>query len=89
MALAKDEKQQIIQKYRIGKQDVGSPEVQVALLTRRIATLTDHFKGNAKDHQSRRGLLKMVARRRKLLSYLKRTGPQRYAGLVGNLGIRH
>jgi len=89
MALAKDEKQQIIRTYRIGKQDVGSPEVQVALLTRRIATLTDHFKGNSKDHQSRRGLLKMVARRRKLLSYLKRTGPKRYASLVENLGIRH
>ena len=89
MSLAKDDKLQIIRKYRVNKQDVGSPEVQVAVLSRRILLLTEHFKGNAKDHQSRRGLLQMVARRRKLLTYLKRTGPRRYTSLVEQLGIRH
>ncbi len=89
MPLAKEEKQQIIRTYRINKQDVGSPEVQVAVLSRRIAMLTEHFKINAKDHQSRRGLLTMVARRRKLLTYLKRTRPRDYKSVVEKLGIRH
>ena len=89
MPLAKDDKQQIIGKYRINPKDVGSPEVQVAVLSRRISLLTEHFKVNAKDHHSRRGLLLMVARRRRLLGYLKRIGPQRYTSLVEQLGIRH
>jgi len=89
MALATEEKQQIIQKYRVNKRDVGSPEVQVALLSRRIAELTEHFKLFTKDHHSRRGLLLMVARRRRLLKYLKQCSPQRYSTLVESLGIRH
>lgn len=88
MALATEEKQQIILKHRINKKDVGSPEVQVAILTRRITELTDHFKTHAKDHHSRRGLLSMVAKRRRLLDYLKRSSPQRYSALVESLGIR-
>ncbi len=89
MALAKEDKQQIIRKFRVNKTDVGSPEVQVAVLTRRIVMLTEHFKANAKDHHSRRGLLLMVARRRRLLDYLKGVSPQRYKTLIESLGIRH
>jgi small subunit ribosomal protein S15 len=88
MALAKEVKQQIIRNHRVHKQDVGSPEVQVAVLTQRIAQLTEHIQGNKKDHHSRRGLLLMVARRRRLLNYLKGRSPQRYQALVEKLGIR-
>jgi small subunit ribosomal protein S15 len=74
--------------YQRAKNDTGSPEVQVALLTARINDLTDHFKAHAKDHHSRRGLLKMVSRRRKLLDYLKRTNVQGYRALIERLGLR-
>ena len=88
MALAVEEKSQVVSKYRIHKSDSGSPEVQVALLSQRISQLTDHFKTHQKDHHSRRGLLTMVARRRKLLNYLKDRSPERYKTLIASLGIR-
>jgi small subunit ribosomal protein S15 len=82
------EKPKVIGQYRVHETDTGSPEVQVALLTNRIAYLTDHFKTNAKDHHSRRGLLKLVSRRRRLLDYLKGESSQRYARLIERLGLR-
>ena len=82
------EKPNVIGQYRVHDADTGSPEVQVALLTNRIAYLTDHFKGHAKDHHSRRGLLKLVSRRRRLLDYLKRESADRYHKLIERLGIR-
>ncbi len=88
MALAVEQKSQMISKYRIHKSDSGSPEVQVALLSQRILQLNDHFKTHQKDHHSRRGLLSMVARRRKLLNYLKDRNPERYKTLIQSLGIR-
>ncbi len=88
MALAADFKQQVIGEYKTHKQDSGSPEVQVAILTQRITQLTEHFKTHKKDHSSRRGLLALVARRRRLLDYLRRVGPDRYATLIQRLGIR-
>jgi small subunit ribosomal protein S15 len=88
MALAVEQKSQMISKYRIHKSDSGSPEVQVALLSQRISQLTEHFKTHEKDHHSRRGLLTMVARRRKLLNYLKDRNPERYKTLIQSLGIR-
>jgi len=88
MALATDSKQQTITKYRVHKTDTGSPEVQVAILSQRIQQLTDHFKTHSKDHHSRRGLLSMVARRRRLLKYLKSCNPERYKTLIQSLGIR-
>ena len=88
MALAANVKQEIIGKYRRQKTDVGSSEVQVALLSQRILQLQQHFKANAKDFHSRRGLLTMVAKRRRLLNYLKNTEPERYKTLISNLGLR-
>jgi small subunit ribosomal protein S15 len=88
MGLASQSKQQIITDYRIHETDTGSAEVQVAILTNRIQYLTEHFRTHAKDNHSRRGLLKMVARRRKLLDYLKRTSLPTYEALIGRLGIR-
>ncbi len=88
MALAVEEKSQVVTKYRIHKSDSGSPEVQVALLSQRISQLTEHFKSHQKDHHSRRGLLTMVAQRRKLLKYLKDRSPERYKTLIQSLGIR-
>ncbi len=88
MALATEVKKQIIAKFRVNKTDTGSPEVQVAVLSRRIAELTEHFKTHKKDHHSRRGLLTMVARRRRLLNYLKVEAPERYKNLIQELGIR-
>ncbi|GIU77156.1 MAG: 30S ribosomal protein S15 [Bryobacteraceae bacterium] len=88
MALAQEAKNELIAKYRQHKTDTGSPEVQIALLTRNIAQLTEHFKIHKKDHHSRRGLLKLVARRRKLLDYLKRKSPERYKALILSLGLR-
>jgi len=82
------EKPNIVGQFRTHDTDTGSPEVQVALLTNRIGYLTDHFKGHAKDHHSRRGLLKLVSRRRRLLDYLKRESPDRYHRLIERLGIR-
>jgi small subunit ribosomal protein S15 len=88
MPLATDDKQQIVAKYQVHKSDTGSPEVQVAILSQRILELTEHFKTHKKDHHSRRGLLSMVARRRKLLNYLKSRNPERYKTLIQSLGIR-
>lgn len=88
MAVASIDKAKIVADFQRGKNDTGSPEVQVALLTARIVELTDHFKVHAKDHHSRRGLLKMVSRRRKLLDYLKGTNPASYRALVEKLGLR-
>jgi len=82
------EKPKIIKDFGTHGSDTGSPEVQVALLTNRIGYLTDHFKTNAKDHHSRRGLLKLVSRRRRLLDYLKSESPERYQKLIDRLGLR-
>ena len=88
MALAGEAKQKVISEFRVHVRDTGSPEVQVAVLSRRIAELTEHFKTHAKDHHSRRGLLQMVARRRRLLDYLRSRSPERYKTLITSLGIR-
>ena len=88
MALATDLKSEVIGNYRRHKNDVGSSEVQIALLSQRILQLQDHFKTHAKDHHSRKGLLTMVAKRRRLLKYLKETQPERYKALIASLGIR-
>jgi small subunit ribosomal protein S15 len=82
------EKSQIVGTYQLKSGDTGSPEVQVALLTARINGLTGHFKEHVKDHHSRRGLLKMVSQRRKMLDYLKRTSADRYRSLIERLGLR-
>ena len=88
MALNTTEKQVIIENYKTHDKDTGSPEVQVALLTERIRTLTEHFKKFAKDHNSRRGLLILVGTRRRLLTYLKATSTERYKKLIERLGLR-
>ena len=88
MALTKDRKTALIGSYSTHDGDTGSPEVQVALLSERISYLTEHFKSHAKDHHSRRGLLKLVGQRRSLLDYLKRKDTDRYAELIKRLGIR-
>ena len=88
MALTKDRKTGIIGDYKTHDSDTGSPEVQVALLSERINYLTEHFKVHAKDHHSRRGLLKLVGQRRRLLDYLKRKDADRYGELIRKLGIR-
>ncbi len=88
MALTKEEKQAIIEKYATHEGDTGSPEVQIALLTSRINSLTEHLKVNKKDHHSRRGLLKMVGHRRSLLAYLQEVDIERYRSIVKELGIR-
>ena len=82
------EKVEIVADYQVAENDTESPEVQVALLTDRITYLTEHFKNNAKDHHSRKGLLALVNQRRKLLDYLKRKNLDRYQGLIKRLGIR-
>ena len=88
MALTKDRKTTLIEDYRHHDADTGSPEVQVAILTERITYLTEHFKTHAKDHHSRRGLLKLVGQRRNLLDYVKAKNVDRYAELIKRLGIR-
>ncbi len=88
MSLSPDQKAQIISEYGRGAGDTGSAEVQVALLSARIEGLTGHFGEHKKDHHSRRGLLRMVNQRRKLLDYLKRTDPTRYQSLIQRLGLR-
>ena len=88
MAVTVAQKAEIVQSYQRASADTGSPEVQVALLTARINDLTGHFKANMKDHHSRRGLLKMVSRRRKLPDYLKRTNLEGYKTLSDRLGLR-
>jgi small subunit ribosomal protein S15 len=88
LALTKDRKTEVIGSYRTHEADTGSPEVQVAILSERINYLTEHFKTHAKDHHSRRGLLKLVGQRRRLLDYLKQKDAERYAELIRKLGIR-
>ena len=88
MTLSKDNKQQIMQRFQRHPQDVGSTEVQVALLTQRINELNDHFKAHASDHHSRRGLLRIVGQRKRLLEYLRHTDIERYRKLIGELGLR-
>ena len=86
--LQKEQKTQIISEHRVHENDTGSPEVQIAILTRRINDLTEHLKVNNHDHHSRRGLLKMVGKRRKLLNYLTKTDIARYRAIVEKLGLR-
>jgi small subunit ribosomal protein S15 len=88
MSITTDRKAELIKAYAQGEGDTGSPEVQVAILSERITNLTDHFKGHAKDHHSRRGLLKMVGQRRRLLDYLKDRDSKRYEKLIERLGLR-
>ncbi len=88
MTLSVEQKQGVVQKNAQGKNDTGSPEVQVALLSARITDLQGHFADHKKDHHSRRGLLKMVNQRRSLLDYLKRKDESRYTKLIGELGLR-
>ena len=86
--LTKEKKQEIIKEYATKEGDTGSPEVQIAVLTKRINDLTEHLKVNKKDHHSRRGLLKMVGRRRNLLAYLQKKDIERYRAIVAKLGLR-
>ena len=86
--LTKEIKQSIIDEYKTHEGDTGSPEVQIAILTYRINTLTEHLKSNKKDHHSRRGLLKMVGHRRNLLAYLTKVDIERYRAIVEKLGLR-
>jgi len=88
MVLQVAQKAQVVKRYQRSAQDTGSPEVQIALLTERINDLTDHFKTHVKDFHSRRGLLKLVSQRRKLLDYLKRMDADKYRGLIERLGLR-
>jgi len=88
MSITIEKTRELIETYRTHDSDTGSPEVQVALLTERIANLTEHFKTHHKDHASRRGLLKLVGQRRRLLNYLKNQDINRYRDLIGRLGLR-
>jgi small subunit ribosomal protein S15 len=88
LTTTKEQKTELITSYATHDGDTGSPEVQIALLSNRITYLTEHFKAHAKDHHSRRGLLKMVGRRRRLLDYLKKTNVERYRTIIDKLGIR-
>lgn len=87
-AITKEQKQAIIEEYRLNDKDTGSPEVQIAILTHRINNLTEHLKSNNKDHHSRRGLLMMVGQRRGFLNYLKDNDIERYRSIVARLGLR-
>ena len=88
MSITAERKQEVIKEHARAKDDTGSPEVQIAILTSRIQTLTEHFKSHAKDNHSRRGLLMMVNKRRSLLDYLRREDSQRYTDLIAKLGLR-
>jgi ribosomal protein S15, bacterial/organelle len=88
MTITADRKAELIKEYATKPGDTGSPEVQVAVLSERIANLTEHFKGHAKDNHSRRGLIKMVSQRRRLLDYVKATDVKRYEALIARLGLR-
>lgn len=88
MAVSQERKHQLIDEHKTHATDTGSPEVQVAILTQNITNLTDHLRTHKKDHHSRRGLLKMVGQRRKLLAYLKKNHVQRYSALIEKLGLR-
>jgi small subunit ribosomal protein S15 len=88
MSITAERKKEVIQEHARAKEDTGSPEVQIAILTSRIQTLTEHFKAHAKDNHSRRGLLMMVNKRRSLLDYLRKEDAQRYTDLIAKLGLR-
>lgn len=88
MTITKERKQAVVQEHKRSDHDSGSPEVQIAILTTRINGLTEHMRTHSKDYSSRRGLLGMVSRRRRLLDYLRRMDPQRYLDIIGKLGIR-
>ena len=88
MALSTEEKSKLIKQYQSGASDTGSPEIQIALLSKRIEFLSEHFNAHKKDHHSRHGLLKMVNTRRKLLDYLKRKNSERYNSIISSLGLR-
>jgi small subunit ribosomal protein S15 len=88
MGVAQEQKSEVIEQFKLHRTDTGSPEVQVALLSKRIDHLTDHFKVHVKDHHSRRGLLKLVGQRRRLLDYLRKSDFERYRSLIQRLGIR-
>ncbi|HYZ11954.1 MAG TPA: 30S ribosomal protein S15 [Actinomycetota bacterium] len=88
MTLTKDIKASLVEQHRRTDRDTGSPEVQIAVLSRRIEELTEHLKTHSNDHHSRRGLLQMVGRRRRLLEYLRRSDVERYRALIGRLGLR-
>lgn len=88
MSLSRDKKATVVEKFARGEADTGSPEVQVALLTTRIVELTEHFKIHTKDHHSRRGLLKLVGQRRRMLDYLRRISQERYRKVIETLGLR-
>ncbi|HUP63347.1 MAG TPA: 30S ribosomal protein S15 [Thermoanaerobaculia bacterium] len=88
LSTTREQKSDLINTYRVHDADTGSPEVQIALLSNRITYLTEHFKTHVKDHHSRRGLLKLVGRRRRLLDYLKKTDVERYRSIIDKLGIR-
>lgn len=88
MALAKEHKENIIKQFKLHESDTGSPEVQIAIISERLNVLNEHFQTHKKDHHSRRGLLKLVGQRRKLLSYLKTTDRGRYEKLIKELGLR-
>ncbi len=88
MALAVEEKKVLIDKFKLHETDTGSPEIQIALLTQRIGHLNEHFKVHRKDHHSRRGLLKLVGQRRRLLNYLKNKDVRRYRATIKTLGLR-
>lgn len=88
MSITKEKKEELIGSHRKHEKDTGSPEVQIAILTERISNLTEHFKVNKKDHHSRRGLLKLVGQRRRLLDYLKSKDINRYREIIAKLGIR-
>lgn len=88
MVMTPEKKQEVIEEYKTHEGDTGSPEVQIALLSERITYLTEHFKTHTKDHSSRRGLLKLVGQRRRLLDYLKKKDIERYRPLIERLGIR-
>ena len=88
MTITKDRKQELIDEFQRGDEDTGSPEVQIAILTNRINSLTEHMRTHKKDYASRRGLLAMVSRRRRLLDYVRKVNPQRYLDIIGRLGIR-
>lgn len=88
MVLSGEDKRQLIEEYKLHESDTGSPEVQIALLTHRISNLTEHFKVHKKDHHSRRGLLILVGKRRRLLNYVKNKDVKRYRSIIENLGLR-
>ena len=88
MPLALERKKTVIEKFRVHEGDTGSPEVQIALITERVNSLTEHFKQHAKDHHTRRGLLMLIGKRRGLLGYLQKNAPERYRTIIEKLGIR-